>query len=230
MLTILDLPEMARPREKLLQQGAISLTDAELLAIFLRVGVKGKNAIDLAQEVIEYFGSLPALLTASQHEFCAHRGLGDAKYAQLQAVLEMAKRHFLAEAKMGERVTSTSIAVRLLRQQIQDETRESIFGLFLDSKHRVLAVELLSTGSLREAPVYPRELVRRALANNAAALILAHNHPSGDPTPSEADINITQQLQTTLKPLDLRLLDHIIIGRGFSYQSLLEAGLFRANT
>jgi DNA repair protein RadC len=225
MLTILELPEDERPREKLLQQGAVSLTDAELLAIFLRVGIKGKNAIMLAQELIESFGSLPALLTASQHAFCQHRGLGNAKYAQLQAVLEMAKRHYLAEAKMGERITSTSIAVRLLRKQITDETRECICALFLDSKHRVLAAEVLSIGSLREAPIYPRELVRRALVHNAAALILAHNHPSGDPTPSEADISITQHLKSTLQPLDMRVLDHIIIGKGFSYLSLAEAGL-----
>jgi DNA repair protein RadC len=225
MSIILELPKDERPREKLLIYGASRLTDAELLAIFLRTGVKGKSAITLAQELIDNFGSLPALLTASHSEFCQHLGLGDAKYAQLQAVLEMAKRHYLAEAKMGERVTSTSIAVRLLRKQIQDETRESICGLFLDSKHRVIAAEVLAVGSLREAPIYPRELVRRALAHNAAALILAHNHPSGDPTPSEADISITKQLKTTLQPLDVRLLDHIIIGKGFSYLSLLEAGL-----
>jgi DNA repair protein RadC len=226
MLTILDLPKEERPREKLLQQGAISLTDAELLAIFLRVGIKGKNAIILAQELITSFGTLPALLTASQEDFCQHHGLGIAKYAQLQAVLEMAKRHYLAEAKMGERITSTSIAVKWLRQQIADEQRECICGLFLDSKHRVITAEMLSLGSLREAPIYPRELVKQALAHNAAAMILAHNHPSGDPTPSEADITITKQLKTTLSPLDIRLLDHIIIGAGFSYLSLNEAGLF----
>mgnify|MGYP001810629930 CR=1 FL=1 len=225
MITILELPLDERPREKLLHFGATSLSDAELLAIFLRVGVKGKNAITLAQELIENFGSLPALLTASQHDFCLHKGLGDAKYAQLQAVLELSKRPVLAEAKMGERITSTSIAVRLLRKQIIDDTRECICALFLDSKHRVIATEVLSLGSLREAPIYPREIVRRALAHNAAAMIMAHNHPSGDPTPSEADISITNQLKSTLQPLDVRLLDHIVIGKGFSYLSLLEAGL-----
>jgi DNA repair protein RadC len=225
MSTITDLPSDQRPREKLLTQGATALSDAELLAIFLRVGVKGKNAIELAQDLINAFGDLPALLTADHDTFCAHHGLGDAKYAQLQAVLEMARRHYMAQLKEGALLTSTKAAVAVLTDKLAHETREVICALFLDSKHRLISLDIMSTGSLREAPIYPREIAKRALEHNAAALILAHNHPSGDPTPSQADNDVTRQLAHALKPLDIRVLDHIIIGRGLRYTSLAELGI-----
>jgi len=225
MTTIHDLPTDQRPREKLLAQGASALTDAELLALFLRVGIKGKNAIELAQDLIHSFGGLPALLTANHDDFCQHYGLGNAKYAELQAVLEMAKRHYLAQLKQTSVVNSTQTAVALLSQRLAHEPREIICALFLDSKHHLLSIEDISQGSLREAPIYPREIARRAFIHNAAAIILAHNHPSGDPTPSQADIDVTHQLTQALKPLDIRVLDHIIIGHGLRYTSLAEANL-----
>jgi DNA repair protein RadC len=224
MSTIADLPSDQRPREKLLNQGATSLSDAELLAIFLRVGVKGKSAIELAQDLIDGFGGLPSLIAADHTSFCAHHGLGDAKYAQLQAVLEMARRHYMAQLKEGALLTSTKAAVAVLTDKLAYETREVICALFLDSKHRLISLDIISTGSLREAPIYPREVARKALEHNAAALILAHNHPSGDPTPSQADIDVTHQLAQVLTPLDIRVLDHIIIGRGLRYVSLAERG------
>jgi DNA repair protein RadC len=225
MSTITDMPSDQRPREKLLAHGAAVLSDAELLAIFLRVGIRGKNAIELAQDLIDSFAGLPALLTADHNTFCQHRGLGDAKYAQLQAVLEMARRHYLAQLKEGALLNSTKAAVALLTDKLGHEQREVICALFLDSKHRLISLEVMSTGSLREAPIYPREITKLALAHNAAAIILAHNHPSGDPTPSQADKEATQALATTLKPLDIRVIDHIVIGRGLRYASLAEMGI-----
>jgi DNA repair protein RadC len=225
MTTIHDLPSDQRPREKLLAQGASALSDAELLALFLRVGIKGKNAIELAQDLIHSFGGLPALLTANRDDFCKHYGLGNAKYAELQAVLEMAKRHYLAQLKQTSVVNSTQAAVALLTEHLSHQHREIICALFLDSKHQLITFEEISQGSLREAPIYPREIARRAFAHNAAALILAHNHPSGDPSPSQADIDVTHQLAVALKPLDIRVLDHIIIGHGLRYTSLAEEKL-----
>lgn len=226
MSTIHELPIDERPREKLLQQGAHTLTDAELLAIFLRVGIKGKNAIELAQSLLDHFGNLANLLHASPSEFCAVHGLGTAKYAQLQAVLTMAQRHYLAQLKHTSVVHNTASAVAILTDRLANEPNEIVCALFLNSQHHLITIENLAQGSLREAPIYPRNLAKQALDHNAAAMILAHNHPSGDPTPSQADIDITHQLANTLKPLDIRLLDHIIIGRGLRYTSLVEARLF----
>lgn len=225
MSTIFDMPIDQRPREKLLAQGANALSDAELLAIFLRVGVKGKSAIELAQDLIDSFAGLPALLTADHDAFCQHHGLGDAKYAQLQAVLEMARRHYLAQLKEGALLNSTKAAVALLTDKLGHEQREVICALFLDSKNRLINLEVMSTGSLREAPIYPREIAKRALEHNAAAIILAHNHPSGDPTPSQADKTVTLQLAQVLQPLDIRVIDHIVIGKGLRYASLAEMGI-----
>lgn len=224
-MTIRDLPADQRPREKLLTQGPNSLSDAELLAIFLRTGVAGKNAIQLAQHLIDAFGGLPALMSANQHDFCQHLGLGQAKYAQLQAVLEMARRHWQAQLQQGALLTSVEAAVALLTERLAHEPCEILYALFLDNQHRLLAMEELARGSLREAPLYPREIVRRAFEHNAAALILAHNHPSGDPTPSGADQQATRQLAQALLPLDIRLLDHLIIGKGLRYTSLAATGL-----
>ncbi len=226
MSTITDLPSDQRPREKLLQQGADALTDAELLAIFLRVGIQGMNAIELAQRLLNECGGMANLLSASQTDFCRLRGLGSAKYAQLQAVLALARRHHLAQLTTQAVVNNTKSAVALLNDQLAHEPHEVIAALFLDSKHRLIAFERLSQGSLREAPIYPREIAKRAFHNNAGALIVAHNHPSGDATPSQTDIDITYRLAKALKPLDIRLLDHIVIGKGLCYTSLAEARLF----
>lgn len=226
MATIHDLPDDARPREKLLTQGADSLSDAELLAIFLRTGIKGMNAIELAQHLLNHCDGVDNLLRASQSQFCQLKGLGPAKYAQLQAVLTLAKRYHIAQLKNNPVVHNTDSAVSLLSEYLAGEKTEMIAALWLNTKHHLIEFDILAEGSLREAPIYPREIVKRALARNAAAFILAHNHPSGDPTPSRADIDITFQLARACKPLDIRLLDHIIIGKGLSYQSLVEESLY----
>lgn len=226
MSTIQQLPSDERPREKLLQQGADALSDAELLAIFLRVGIQGMNAIELAQHLLNECGGMSRLLSASQTDFCRLRGLGTAKYAQLQAVLALARRHHMAQLTSQSVVNSTQSAVALLSEHLSHQTNEVIAALFLNSKHQLIAFEIVSQGSLREAPIYPREIAKRAFHHNAGALVVAHNHPSGDATPSQADIDITFSLAKALKPLDIRLLDHIIIGRGLSYTSLVESHLF----
>jgi DNA repair protein RadC len=226
MSTIRELPSEARPREKLLQQGADALTDAELLAIFLRVGIQGMNAIELAQHLLNECGGMANLLSASQTDFCRLRGLGSAKYAQLQAVLALARRHHLAQLTTQAVVNSTHSAVALLSEHLAHQANEMIAALFLNSKHQLIAFEILNQGSLREAPIYPREVAKRAFHHNAGALIVAHNHPSGDASPSQADIDITYRLAKALKPLEIRLLDHIVIGKGLSYTSLAEAHLF----
>lgn len=183
-MSIRDWPAAERPREKLLEQGAASLTDAELLAIFLRTGVTGKSAVDLARYLLSEFGSLRALLEADLAGFSQHLGLGPAKYAQLQAVLEMSRRH-LAERLRRDSALESPQAVRdYLKAQLRHEPHEVFGCLFLDAKHRVLSFEVLFRGSIDSASVYPRQVVKRALANNAAAVILTHNHPSGVPSPA----------------------------------------------
>lgn len=207
-------PVAERPREKLLQQGASSLSDAELLAIFLRTGVTGCSAVDLARRLLGEFGSLRALLEADSVSFSSHLGLGRAKYAQLQAVLEMARRH-LAEQLRRDSVLESPQAVRdFLKARLRHEPHEVFACLFLDSRHRVQAFEVLFHGSIDCASVYPRQIVKRALAHNAAALILCHNHPSGIADPSQADRQLTQRLKDALALIDVRVLDHFVVGDG----------------
>ena len=213
-MSIRDWPVAERPREKLLELGAASLSDAELLAIFLRTGVSGKSAVDLARHLLAQFGSLRSLLEAKQAVFSQHPGLGPAKFAQLQAVLEMGRRH-LAERLRSDSVLENPVAVRdYLKALLRHEPHE-IFGcLFLDSRHRVLGFEALFQGTIDNATVYARQVVKRALAYNAAALILCHNHPSGSAEPSMADRKLTKLLQKALEVVDVRVLDHIIVGDG----------------
>ncbi|HTN30769.1 MAG TPA: DNA repair protein RadC [Pseudomonas sp.] len=213
-MSIRDWPVAERPREKLLEQGAAVLSDAELLAIFLRTGVAGCSAVDLARQLLNDFGSLRALLEADRVGFSARPGLGPAKYAQLQAVLEMARRH-LAERLRRDSVLESPQAVRdYLKAQLRHEQHEVFGCLFLDSKHRVLAYEALFRGTIDGASVYPRQVVKRALAHNAAALILTHNHPSGVAEPSQADRVLTERLKDALALVDIRILDHFIVGDG----------------
>lgn len=213
-MSIRDWPAAERPREKLLEQGAASLSDAELLAIFLRTGVSGKSAVDLARHLLGQFGSLRALMEAQQPVFSRHLGLGPAKFAQLQAVLEMARRH-LAECVRNDSALESPIAVRdYLKALLRHEPHEVFGCLFLDSKHRVLGFEKLFQGTIDRATVYPRQVVKRALDYNAAALILCHNHPSGNPQPSQTDRKMTRDLQKALTLVDVRVLDHIIVGDG----------------
>ncbi len=213
-MSIRDWPAAERPREKLLKQGAAALSDAELLAIFLRTGVAGKSAVDLARTLLEGFGSLRALLEADQAAFSAKPGLGPAKFAQLQAVLEMSRRH-LAERLTRDSALESPRAVRdYLKAMLRHEPHEVFGCLYLDTKHRVLGFEVLFRGSIDGAAVYPRQVVKRALAHNAAALILCHNHPSGNPEPSHADRVLTQRLKEALALVEVRVLDHFIIGEG----------------
>jgi DNA repair protein RadC len=222
-MAITDWQAEDRPREKLLQRGASALTDAELLAIFLRTGVQGKTAVDLARDLLADFGSLKALLDADQQRFCLARGLGDAKYAQLQAVLEMARRHFKEILQRGDVLTSPDITRAYLSAQLRGYSYEVFACLFLDNQHRVIQLDELFRGSIDSASVYPREVVKRALQYNAAAVIFAHNHPSGVSEPSPADKQITEKLKQALALFDIRVLDHFIIGDGEPY-SLAEHG------
>jgi len=223
-MPITDWPEDERPREKLLQRGPQSLSDAELLAIFLRIGVKGKTAVDLARELLTEYGSIRALLEANLERFSQSPGLGPAKYAQLQAVLEMARRHLKESLRRGNALTSPDLTRDYLASSLRGHTHEVFACLFLDNQHRVIEFEELFRGTIDGASVYPREVVKKVLAYNAAAVIFAHNHPSGIAEPSDADRYITQRLKHALNLIDIRVLDHFIIGDGEPF-SFAENGL-----
>ncbi len=223
-MAIKDWPADERPREKLLLKGADALTDAELLAIFLRTGTKGKSAVDLARELLDDFGSLKALLESDQQRFCQANGLGAAKYAQLQAVMQMAKRHFEEVIQRGNALTSPDMTRAYLSSQLRGYSYEVFACLFLDNQHRVLRFEELFHGTIDAAVVYPREVAKKALMHNSAAVIFAHNHPSGINEPSEADKQITERLNKALGLFDIRVLDHFIIGDGRPF-SFAEHGL-----
>ena len=224
-MAITDWPEDERPRERLLAQGAAALSDAELLALFLRVGVKGQSAVDLARTLIGHFGSLNRLFAASLAEFSAIPGMGPAKYAQLQAVLEMARRA-LAEAMKQDSLLNTPDTVRdYLRLHLAGLRHEVFFALWLDAQNRLIAAEELFRGTLTQASVYPREVVKKALAHNAAAVVLAHNHPSGVAEPSSADSQLTRELKQALALVDVRVLDHFIVAGTASPLSFAERGL-----
>ncbi len=213
-MSIKNWPAAERPREKLLEHGSGSLSDAELLAIFLRTGVSGKSAVDLARHLLNEFGSLRALLEADLKTFSQQLGLGPAKFSQLQAVLEMARRH-LAERLRRDSALESPQAVRdYLKALLRHEPHEVFGCLFMDSKHRMLTFEVLFRGSIDSASVYPRQVVKRALRHNAAAVIFCHNHPSGIPEPSEADRTLTQRLKQALDLVEVRVLDHFIVGDG----------------
>lgn len=224
-MSIRDWPVLERPREKLLGQGAASLSDAELLAIFLRTGVRGRSAVDLARDLLNRFGGLRGLLEADQPCFNKQLGLGPAKYAQLQAVMEMARRHLGEHLSRSSALENPAGVRAYLQAQLRHEQHEVFGCLFLDTKHRPLGFEALFQGSIDSANVYPRQVLKRALARNAAALILCHNHPSGNPEPSQADIRLTHRLRDALEMIDVRVLDHFIIGDGEPL-SMREHGCF----
>lgn len=223
-MSIRDWPAAERPREKLLEMGSASLSDAELLAIFLRTGVTGKSAVDLARHLLTQFGSLRSLLEADLKTFSQELGLGSAKYAQLQAVMEMSRRHMAERLKRDPGLHQPHDVRNYLKAMLRHEKHEVFGCLFLDSKHRVLTYETLFRGSIRSTEVHPRQVVKRALAHNAAAVILCHNHPSGSTDPSQADKDLTQILKEALRIVDVFVLDHFIIGDGDPL-SLVEAGL-----
>jgi DNA repair protein RadC len=215
-MAIRDWPAQQRPREKLLERGAQALSDAELLAIFLRTGVAGSTAVDHARSLLDRFGGLRRLLEVSAPEFCRTHGLGRAKYAQLQAALEMSRRHLLEDLHDSDVLTSPALTRQYLRAQVRSDAREVFAVLFLDSQHRVLAFERMFYGTIDGAVVHPREVAKCGLRHNAAAVIVAHNHPSGVAEPSQADRRVTQQLQAALALVDIRLLDHVVVGDGDS--------------
>jgi DNA repair protein RadC len=211
-MAITDWPSEERPREKLLLKGASSLSDAELLAIFLRTGIKGVSAVGLARQLLTNFGSLRALLTAPKTEFCAHKGLGNAKFVQLQAVLEMANRHLSEGMKRDDCLTNPTQTINYLHSQLRDRQHEVFACVMLDNRNRVIVYREMFHGTIDGASVYPREVVKQALVDNAASVILAHNHPSGIAEPSQSDIQITERLKKALALVDIRVLDHVIVG------------------
>lgn len=213
-MAIPDWPIAERPREKLLQRGVTALSDTELLAIFLRTGITGKSAVDLARELLLHFGSLTNIFAANQTSFCHLPGMGIAKYTQLQAVLEMARRALSEELKSGNAMNSPELVRDFLRLSLANKQHEVFLGIFLDAKNHTIATEELFSGTLTQASVYPREVIKRALYHNAAAIIFAHNHPSGIAEPSHADKVLTQSLKQALAMIDVKVLDHFIVGNG----------------
>jgi DNA repair protein RadC len=211
-MSIADWPKTEQPREKLLLRGAAALSDAELLAIFLRTGLPGKTAVDLAREMLARFDGLRNLLETDCNNFCQGKGLGTAKFVQLQAALELGKRHLESSLRRNHALTNPADTRSYLKAKLRAYQHEVFACLFLDNRHRVICFEELFSGTIDGASVYPREVVKRALFHNAAALILAHNHPSGVAEPSGADQNITQRLQEALLLVDIRVLDHFVIG------------------
>lgn len=222
-MAITDWPEEQRPRERLIKHGPAILSDSELLAVFLRVGVAGKSAVDLARDMVQHFGSLNGLFAASLNDFSKLNGLGPAKYAQLQAVLELAKRSLSEELQAGVTLSSPQAVKQYLQLLLGGKAYESFAVLFLDVKNRLIACEELFRGTLTHTSVYPREIVKVALAHNAASVILAHNHPSGTPEPSAADHTLTQALKQALALIDVRVLDHFVVAGKHVY-SFTEHG------
>jgi len=223
-MSITEWPEDERPRERLLKQGAAALSDAELVAIFLRVGVKGKSAVDLARDLVVEFGSLNGLFAASEVDLCAIHGIGQAKYVQLQAVLEMARRALVEDIRLTDALTSPKSVRDYLKLTLARLAHEVFVAVFLTSQNRVIKVEEIFRGTLTQTSVYPREIVKLALAHNAASVIFAHNHPSGEPNPSQADRALTKTLADALALIDVRVLDHFIVAPGASL-SFAEQGM-----
>ena len=223
-MAIKDWPEGERPREKLLERGAAALSDAELLAIFLRTGIPGKSAVDLARDLLEEFSGLAGLLAADRRRFCEGKGLGAAKFAQLQAVLELSRRYLMTRINDQDVLTSPEATRDYLKMRLYGSPHEIFACLFLDNRHRIICFEELFRGTIDGASVHPREVVRRVLETNAAAVIFAHNHPSGVAEPSQADLRITQRLKAALDLFEVRVLDHVIVGDGDGV-SFAERGL-----
>ncbi|RRH92647.1 JAB domain-containing protein [Variovorax beijingensis] len=220
-----DLPAHARPREKLIARGAAALADAELLALLLRTGVAGKNVLQLAQELLDHFGGLSGLLQAGAEDLKVIKGMGgDAKRAELIAVLELARRAMAERLKERTVFDSPGTVKQYLQLHIGSRPYEVFAVLFLDAQHRLIVLEELFRGTLTQTSVYPREVVTRALHHQAAAVVLSHNHPSGSIEPSRADESLTQTLRAALSLIDVRVLDHVIVSAGQSY-SMAEKGL-----
>ncbi len=219
-----DLPEESRPREKLLARGPAALSDAELLALLLRTGLPGKNALQMGQELLDQFGGVAGLLHTSADALKAIKGLGPAKRAEIVAVLELARRALAAELTQQTLFESPTAVRDYLQLQLGSRPHEIFAVLFLDSRNRLIVLEELFRGTLGQTSVYPREVVIRALALNAANVVFAHNHPSGSARPSRADEALTQNLKAALALVDVRVLDHFIVTRTEAV-SMAELGL-----
>jgi DNA repair protein RadC len=224
MMSIKSWPRSERPREKLLAFGVGTLSDAELLAIFFQTGLAGGTAVELARDAIQEFGSLYKLLNAEHGRFCSTRGMGDARYTMLQAALELSRRHVFANVGETDVLSSPEQVRHYLSMHLTGLEHEVFAGLFLDNRHRVIEYRVLSHGTIDSAAVYPREVVKRCLASNAAAVIFAHNHPSGVAEPSDTDVRLTRKLTDALGLIDVRVLDHLVVGQGETI-SLAERGL-----
>ncbi|MFU2059544.1 RadC family protein [Avibacterium volantium] len=211
------------PREKLLKFGAEALDDSELLAIFLRTGIKNCSVMELSRVVLEHFGSLRQLISADQKAFCNVKGLGITQFIQLQASTEMTKRYLLQELEMTQAFTRPELVRMYLQTELEHKEREVFLVLFLDNQHRLIKKEEMFLGTINTAAVYPREIVKSALFCNAAAIILAHNHPSGIAEPSNSDRIITEKIQKVAELVEIRVLDHFVIGKG-CYVSFSEKG------
>lgn len=212
-MKIMHWPEQERPREKLLQQGAKALSDAELLAIFFRTGTKNKSAVDLARELLNKFGTLRALLEADMQNFCQTKGVGTVKHIQLQAALELSRRYLFSELQYADCLNSADKTKQYFSSKLGGLQHEVFAVLLLDTKLRAIQFIELSHGNHHHTNIYPGELAKAALAHHAHAVILAHNHPSGDPTPSQLDIHTTRELKNALSLIDVQLLDHIIVAK-----------------
>ncbi len=212
------------PRDKLLERGEQALSDAELLAIMLRTGYRNCSALELARQLLEEFGGLGGLMRVESPQLLAWPGVGGAKYAQLRAALELARRQALQALRASDVLSSPGETLRFLQYHLGTQSREVFCCIFLDSQHQVLCCEDLFFGTLDGAAVYPREVATRALQYRAAAVIFAHNHPSGVAEPSSADRRITERLCAALSLLDIRVLDHVIVGRGREF-SFAQEGL-----
>jgi len=223
-LTIKELPPQMRPRERLMQEGADVLSDSELLAILLRTGTRSATAVDLASYMLAKFGGLRALVDASVEELSAIKGVGPAKAVQVKAALELAKR--LAAVSAGKRplIKSPEDVAKLAMEKLRHLDREHFMALLLNTRHEVLYSETVSIGTLNSSTVHPRELFKSAIKRSAAALILLHNHPSGDPTPSKEDIEVTRRLEKAGGIIGIEVLDHVIIGDN-RYTSFKAEGL-----
>jgi DNA repair protein RadC len=210
-MSIRNWPADDRPREKLIERGASALTDAELLAIFLRVGVVGKSAVELSRELLDRFGSIADVVNAPRETFCALHGMGEAKYAQLQASVEIARRALASRMREMPVMNSPDTVQDYLRLSLAHERVEVFVALWLDAQYRLIEMQTMCRGTLTHANVYPREVVRAAIANNAANVIFAHNHPGGSPKPSRADEHLTQRLKAALATIDVAVIDHCIV-------------------
>jgi DNA repair protein RadC len=223
-MPITDWPAEDRPREKLLNKGEKMLTDAELIAIFLKSGIRGKTALDIAKELLQEFGGLKRLLRASQQALTKKPGLGNAKYALLKAALELGKRYFTERLPSKTVLNSSKATQSFLGYHLRGLGQEVFACLFMDVRLRLIQYEELFQGTINETNIYPREIVRRGLQHNAAKIILAHNHPSGEPYPSAADKDMTVHIKRALDLVGIEVLDHIIIGAVENY-SFADAGL-----